>query len=487
MKTLLSLSAGRLPAWLAATAVALLAACGGGGGVDVAGVGSGGSGVASGSVSGFGSVIVDGVEYDDSSATRDTVDAGGASVNAAVKLGQRVRLVYSGDRVAQRIEVQAQLVGPVSAAPAADGMLAVMGQPVRIVTGSADATRSSPTVLDGYATTADIRAGDDVEVHGAWAYDATLAASVLVATRVEKRADRPDPVLLGGVVTAIDGLDLRLNSATGSVVRAPSPTGVAVDDVVRVWAARAALAASPVAALRVAGPDIGVADVAANASVSLSGLASRYDAATRTVEVQGVRVKLADGVAVDEGALARGEFVSLRLGKAGTTLVASAVGQRSGGADLGRTVEVKGVTRGVDWSAASVSFNLRGTPIQAAAAVVADSCRAAAASADLFVEVRGTLTGAGTTVTATEVKCSAVYAGTATSDFTGALVAIDPAARTLSLLVDTAGRVVAARWDERTYFEQPPASLPIGLRIEVEGVMDKGSTTLRLNRVEVAD
>ncbi len=487
MKTLLSLSAGRLPAWLAVAAVALLAACGGGGGVDVAGVGSGGSGVASGSVSGFGSVIVDGVEYDDSSATRDTVDAGGASVNAAVKLGQRVRLVYSGDRVAQRIEVQAQLVGPVSAAPAADGMLAVMGQPVRIVTGSADATRSSPTVLDGYAATADIRAGDDVEVHGAWAYDATLAASVLVATRVEKRADRPDPVLLGGVVTAIDGLDLRLNSATGTVVRAPGLTGVAVDDVVRVWAARAALAASPVAALRVAGPDIGVADVAANASVSLSGLASHYDPATRTVEVQGVRVTLPAGMAVDEGALARGEFVSLRLGKTGTTLVASAVGQRSGGADLGRTVEVKGVTRGVDWSAASVSFNLRGTPIQAAAAAVADSCRAAAGSADLFVEVRGTLAGAGTAVTATEVKCSAAYAGTATSDFTGTLTAIDPAARTLSLLVDSAGRVVAARWDERTYFEQPPASLPIGLRIEVEGVMDKGSTTLRLNRVEVAD
>ena len=66
--------------------------------------------------------------------------------------------------------------------------------------------------------------------------------SVVIDAPGQIRIDhRPDPVLLGGVVTAIDGLDLRLNSATGTVVRAPGLTGVAVDDVVRVWAARAAL------------------------------------------------------------------------------------------------------------------------------------------------------------------------------------------------------------------------------------------------------
>ena len=210
MRAFHSLFARCIPAVLTTLAAALLTACGGGSGSDLAGVGSGGSGVASGSVSGFGSVIVDGVEYDDSTATRDTEDATGASVNAAIKLGQRVRLVYAGDKVAQRIEVQAQLVGPVSAAPAADGSMTVMGQRVRVVASASDATRSSPTVLDGYAAAADIRAGDEVEVHGAWAYDAALASNVLVATRFEKRPTPPDPVQLGGVVTAIDGATLRL-------------------------------------------------------------------------------------------------------------------------------------------------------------------------------------------------------------------------------------------------------------------------------------
>ena len=54
--------------WLAsALAASLLIACGGG--IDLAGgVGSGGSGLAEGTITGFGSVIVDGTRYDDSAA-----------------------------------------------------------------------------------------------------------------------------------------------------------------------------------------------------------------------------------------------------------------------------------------------------------------------------------------------------------------------------------------------------------------------------------
>ena len=76
----------------------------------MAGVGSGGSGVASGTVTGFGSVIVDGVEYDDSGASRQSEDAAGGLVNAPVKLGQQVQvqachvvgLATAGHEVAQR-------------------------------------------------------------------------------------------------------------------------------------------------------------------------------------------------------------------------------------------------------------------------------------------------------------------------------------------------------------------------------------------------
>ncbi|WP_374244345.1 DUF5666 domain-containing protein [Zoogloea sp.] len=483
MTSLLSSVARRLLATLTALA---LAACGGGDSVDVAGVGSGGSGVASGSVTGFGSVIVDGVEYDDTAATREAEGADGARANTAVKLGQRVRVQYAGGRVATRIEVQAQLVGPVTAAPGAGGVLAVLGQRVRVVTGSGDLTQSSPTVLDGYSGVAAIAAGDEVEVHGAWAYDSATATNVLVATRIEKRADRPDPVQLGGVVTAIDGTTIRLNSASGTPVRAASLPTLAVGDVVRVWANRSALAVSPVLALRVAADSV-AADLAGNASVSVSGLASHYDPVGRTVEVQGVKVKLADGVTVDEDALARGGFVTVSLSRGGATPLASAVSQRSSGSDLGRTVEVKGVTRGVDWTAPTVSFVLRGTPIQASAGAIAPVCRSVAVSADVLVEVRGSTTGSGAAVTAASVSCSTAFTGAPTADYTGTLAAIDTAGRSLRLLVSATGQHLVAVWDDKTYFEQHPASLPIGLRVEVEGVMDKGSNTLRLSKVRAAD
>ncbi|MEI8159244.1 MAG: hypothetical protein WCH60_20475, partial [Burkholderiales bacterium] len=55
--------------------ILFLFACGGG--ISVSGVGSGGSGIAQGSVTGFGSVIVNGVEYDDSSAVSQSEDATG--------------------------------------------------------------------------------------------------------------------------------------------------------------------------------------------------------------------------------------------------------------------------------------------------------------------------------------------------------------------------------------------------------------------------
>ncbi|MDD2987502.1 MAG: DUF5666 domain-containing protein [Zoogloea sp.] len=471
---------------LLAAVIFLVSACGGGGATDLAGVGSGGSGVASGAVTGFGSVIVEGVEYDDSAATRQAEDASGAVRNVAVKLGQRVRVVYSGARAASSIEVQAQLLGPVTRVPGADGVLQVLGQPVRIVTGSNDATRSNPTVLDGFATPAAIQLGSEVEVHGAWAYDSVQGVWQLVATRLERLATAPDPVLLGGVVSALEGSTLRLNAATGTRVDGIPAGRVSLGETVRVWVARSGLAATPLVALRVAGSEIRSGDLDAASGVSLSGLASGYDAASRTVVVQGLRVKLADGVHVDEAALARGEFVCVELSRAGGTLLASSVKQR-GSSDLGRTTEVKGVTRGIDWNAASVAFTLRGTAIQADATAIDASCRAVNAASDVYVEVRGSLAASGGVVSAASVRCSQSYSGSASADYEGRLESIDTVNRSLSLRVSASGALLAARWDARTYFEQHPASLSVGLRVEVEGVMDQGSSTLRLTRVRLAD
>jgi len=82
----------------------VLAACGGGGGGDLAGVGTGGTGTVSstvgvGPISGFGSVIISGVRYDDSAATVTDED-GNARTRADLKLGMVGAVSGSADFVA---------------------------------------------------------------------------------------------------------------------------------------------------------------------------------------------------------------------------------------------------------------------------------------------------------------------------------------------------------------------------------------------------
>lgn len=95
----------RLSGWLAAALVtAVLMACGGSGGGDMAGVGTGGTGTVSsvvsmGPISGFGSVIVAGVRYDDSHAVV-TDEEGNVRGRDALKLGMVTTIRGSADFVA---------------------------------------------------------------------------------------------------------------------------------------------------------------------------------------------------------------------------------------------------------------------------------------------------------------------------------------------------------------------------------------------------
>nr|WP_315247281.1 hypothetical protein [uncultured Albidiferax sp.] len=465
----------------------LLDACGGG--LDVAGVGSGGTGVASGTVSGFGSVIVDGVEYADTRATVQRQDASGAVHNTDVALGQRVRLSYQSGNTAQAIEVVAQLVGPVSAVPDAHGWMQVLGQWVRVVNTTGDPTRSDPTVLAGYSSTNAIANSDPVEVFGAWVWDGSKSAYVLVATRIEKLATMPDPVQLGGVVQALSASGFRLNAASGTLVQSSAlPTGLANGQVVQVWTGSIATSiSSPVIASRVLRSETSVADLGSQQSLRLGGLATQYDAATRTVVVQGTLVQLAPGVVVDTAALARGEFVSLQVQRVGDSLVASTANVRSGTAghgdpgDLGRTTVLLGVTSGIDWTASSVRFILRGVDVQAAAVTIASSCRSVPLASDVSVRVEGQAQAPGQPVTATQVTCSLAVAADAVVQRQGSVRSVNTTTR--SLVLRTSQGDIPASWDSKTYFAQSPETL-VGIPVQAEGLLS--GSTLQLRTVRLA-
>ena len=189
--------------------VALLTAvfvtgCGGGGGAGaVAGIDRGG--ITVGSVTGFGSIFVNGVEYSTSGATIIVDDQPGTESD--LRVGQIVRVEGSVDAsgvrgTATRVTFADQVDGPVQSVDLAANRAVVLGQTVQVGAGTSFDSRINPAGLDGLAV------GDRIEVSG------TVAANgVIQATRIERKAASAS-VEVKGVVTSLDAPNRRFALGT---------------------------------------------------------------------------------------------------------------------------------------------------------------------------------------------------------------------------------------------------------------------------------
>jgi Domain of unknown function (DUF5666) len=226
---LLSLLAAPLLGLLLA---AVLAACGGG-------VGSGGTGsYVSGPVTGFGSVIVNGVRFDDSAAAVEDGD-GARRSRDDLRLGMTVEIESSAiasssgsgpTATASRIRFEAELAGPVGLVDLAGGAFTLLGQRVTV-----DATTVFDDALAGGV--AALATGRHVAVYGAW----DPAAERYRATRVEAGSALA-PLRLRGLLAAVDSaaLTLRIGATTYSYAGASGvPSGLVAGQVVRLRLAAA--------------------------------------------------------------------------------------------------------------------------------------------------------------------------------------------------------------------------------------------------------
>ena len=482
-----------LVCWLLAATTALLVACGGGDLTTAGGVGSGGTGLAEGTVTGLGSVIVDGITYTETNAAVVADNESGQPGNADLQLGQRVRLVYgqvNGADTASRIEVLPQLKGPVTAVASAAGQLQVMGQTVQVQsTGT-----QSQTVLAGVASVSALAVGDVVEVHGSWQRDAATARYQLVATRLEKiaaTAAATDSIrLLSGVVHGLTrtsaGMVWHLNAADGVAVltsSASAPAGLANGSLVRVWLTSAALASQPLPALRTALADLATATTT-DADIRFSAQAASYSATTRTLEVQGVKLSLPSGLVLDEDALGKGGYVTVSLSRKGGQLQVVNASAQAGGTALSREIELKGVLSGIDFSISPVVFDMRGTTVQAARSVLDADCLLAG-TGDVYLQVEGRMPAGSTTLQASRVQCKAQAPNAdAVVEREGTVLSVNTAQRSLVLQLGTGAKAttLTAVWDTNSYFQQSPDKLP-GLTVEIEGVQN--GSQLRIRRVRL--
>jgi hypothetical protein len=471
---------------LAAMAAAVLSACGGGGGGSSATstpvaaaptpapVTAGVSTVA-GTVTGFGSVIVDGVRIDDSTVAAGKELDDGTVQHVELKLGQHVEVQHDGQLVATQVRVVAEVEGAVSAIDTTAGTLTVAGQTVAVNT---DATAGPVTILEGYASLSAVQVGDRIEVHGIAKTDATGKATVQ-ATRIEKAgatADTADHVdgLVASLSTSAHTFQvgsLLVDYGTAKVL----PAGATITNGVDV---HVAIPLGTVAAgTAVKATVVKVRDHKAEAGAKdseLGGAISAVDPGAKTVTINGVKVDLS-GAAYDQ---AGKSFADLKVngyvvvkGSYGTdgTLKATTVVLRGVEQSKDNQVELHGSV--ANFVSAS-SFTVRDVKVDATGVTLdAATCGTAQLANTLQVEVTGVLSASGQ-VKASAITCEKAGDTHAVLSRIGTASKVDTTAKTFALTTEK--ETLNVQWSDVTLFRDATADTLAGKTLEVQGTNSGG-------------
>ena len=180
---------------LAIISAAVVVACGGGGPSN-----SGNSPgmtplVATGTITGFGSIYVNGIHFQTTSAA---IRKNGRTVSQSqLAVGQVARIKgskHAADNtgVANEVDVDESVVGSISAIDTTNNVLTVLGQTVKVNAGTSFSQDIQPGDLTG------LKMGDFIQVDGFIDSDGAIAA-----TRIE-RADASSPLQVLGVVASLD-------------------------------------------------------------------------------------------------------------------------------------------------------------------------------------------------------------------------------------------------------------------------------------------
>lgn len=361
--------------------LALLATLAGCGGVDSGGTGTGDrSTLAVGTISGFGSIIVNGVRFDESQAFVDD-DDGNLRQPGELRLGMRAELSASPvtllggvpSATASAVRIRSEIGGPIESIDAGAGRLVVLGQRVDL---------SATTVVEGGL--AALSVGQVV-----WVFATLdLAAGRYVATRIEARTGA-SAYKLRGVVSALDlgqsTLDIGALRVAWAGVAPPDPAVVLAPG----RFVRLRLATLPVGglwqavALEADGPALDD-----RASAEVEGRITAFVSAT-SFAVDGIPVDAAAAAFPDGTAgLTLGAKVEVEGRLLGGVLLASRVELEDDDGD-DESFELHGSIEAVD--STSRQFTVRGTTVLWTDATRFDSSTPADLVVGRRIEVRGRL------------------------------------------------------------------------------------------------
>ena len=415
---------------------ALLASCGGGGTIaSNGGVGTGGTGISTGTVTGFGSVVLDGTAYNSASpiyyAGTDQ-DEEVQTASTAVDLGDQLEIRLDAQGLPSKVVIDPELMGTVENLGA--GSFTVNGVAVRV---NSSTTAGPVTYYAGLSDFSGLRNGMQVEVHGAYGQGAG-GQGYVQATRIEQLpANNP--------VTRLTGIVSNLNAASGtfqigtslvqtsaSTLLTPSGLALANGQLVNVWsnvppAASGAVRAGAVnvrTLLGVSGP------------AQVGGLVAQLSG--KRFQVSGIPVDAsAAGLASALQGLTDGEYVVVQGNADASTGVLTATSLRAYASQPAQ-VELRGTITGF---VGPGNFLVRGVPVDASGAgVVFTGGSVASLGNGVFVDIVGNVAGSsGNVVTASSVTVQSQAPDGGTVDYQGTVSAVDPAGGTFTLTSQDGG------------------------------------------------
>jgi len=407
----------RIPAILVTAAALLLSGCGGGGAIAtlLAEVGSGGTGsplAAIGTLTGFGSLIVDGVHRNDTNALYMSEATQGAAVTmpmSGAMLGQSMELTLDAGGNIASVLMSPEIVGTVSAVSASS--ITVLGTSILI---NNDASLGPPTSFVGYISLADVQVGDPVEVHGLLKTDSQGKPYLQATLILQKPA--ANGVRLTGIVSqynAGNGSFILGNETVvvGAATISPAGTALANGLLVSVWSNSAPVGNVIYASvIRIKKP------AQTNGNVTLSGPITGY-ISNSSFQVRNVTVD-AGGATVSPSTASLGDdkYVVIAGNYDATTnkLKASNVTVYTSAAPT--TVEIHGMV--ANYVSAS-SFTLRGVVIDGSKATFTGGAASQIANG-VFLEVHGSV--ANNVVRATTVQFIALTPNQAPN---GSIIEVD--------------------------------------------------------------
>ena len=468
----------RIVTVLCALSVLALSACGGvGTGTGLAastgGVGTGGTGIVFGAITGFGSIVIDGAAYSSATAQYFAGSDKGEAVEASAAslgLGNQVQLKLDAQGNPASVIIEPALVGAVSRL--GQSQFVVNGMTVR-VNGSAAA--GPLTYFSGLSGFASLTTGMQVAVHGAYGVDAGSQLEYIQATLIEQLPGTNTVSRSSGTMAKLDAAagtfqlgdtTVRMGASTGIL---PGGTVLANGLWVSVWSN---------AALGVGGElRAGVIRVRSlsgtTGQVQLSGIVSKLSGTQ--FQVSGIAIDAsATALAASVRSLKSGEYIVVqgRPDARGSALVAGSI--RTYAAQPAQ-VALKGtITDFVNLG----SFLVRGVPVDATQAQLLGAASGSSLRNGMFVEVVGSVNGANSNlVSATSVSAEGKAPAGGTVNYRGSVSRFDAASGSFVLtgsLDEGAASVLVRLAPNIAYANGGASQLVNGASVEVEATKNAG-------------